>query len=241
MDNSLAQAIHNNAAWCDQVCRVHGQPGTFDPHAWLCPGPTPPFYPNLVTLTGPAGRAAQIQHIQALQASGLPGAWAVKDSYRALDLTPLGFQALFEAQWLWRAPEQPLPRVQSDLPGTWARVETAEDLARWELAWGTPPGQAGIFLPGLLQNAEIAFLAAWRDQEIVAGGIAYRSSGVVGLSNLFSPKEAEDEWWAGALDLAARIFPSLPLVDYEHGDSLALARSLGFQELGPLVIWALTV
>jgi hypothetical protein len=150
-----------------------------------------------------------------------------------------GFPALFEAHWLWRAPEPPAAQPQPVLDGVrWRRVETDQDLEYWESAWGSLPGQARIFLPALLQNPDIVFLAGGREQEIQAGCIAYLSSGVIGVSNLFSPEEDEAGWWAVALDAAQSFFPGLPLVDYEQGDSLALARSLGFEEIGPLVIWA---
>src|SRR5690242_21434597 len=45
---------------------------------------------------------AQLAHIRELIATRVPGAWAVKDSFAALDLAPLGFTMLFEAMWTYR-------------------------------------------------------------------------------------------------------------------------------------------
>ena len=47
----------------------------------------PRFYPNAVTLTATeADRAGQLETIEILQKSNLPGRWAVKDSFNTLDL-----------------------------------------------------------------------------------------------------------------------------------------------------------
>jgi hypothetical protein len=34
------------------------------------------------------------------------------------------------------------------------------------------------------------------------------------------------------------LFPGLPLVGYERGDDLERARRVGFEEVGPLRVWA---
>jgi hypothetical protein len=50
-DELLRAAAHNNAEWCDGVCRAHGLPSQFHTDAWVNPHRTPPLYPDAVTLT----------------------------------------------------------------------------------------------------------------------------------------------------------------------------------------------
>ena len=58
----------------------------------------PRFYPNVVTLQpGRAVLAEQRDTIDLLLKSNLPGRWAVKDSFRTLDLARAGFEVLPEA------------------------------------------------------------------------------------------------------------------------------------------------
>ncbi|MEV6814033.1 hypothetical protein [Micromonospora sp. NPDC051296] len=45
-------AVRENAAWCDLVCRTHGQPGSVDADTWSVPRRSPPWYPDAVTLQG---------------------------------------------------------------------------------------------------------------------------------------------------------------------------------------------
>src|SRR4029450_12896509 len=80
-------AAHNNARWCDAVCRAHGRPGTFLPHAWVNAEPVPRFYPNVVTLAhDETALAEQRSTVDILAKSNPPGRWAVKDSFNKLDL-----------------------------------------------------------------------------------------------------------------------------------------------------------
>src|SRR5512137_115235 len=102
----IEQAARNSAIWCDTVCRTHGTPGEFYDAVWVNRHPVPRFYSNAVTLSDQRSAAMQLDHIQALLATSLPGSWSVKDSFCALDLAELGFQLLFGATWLWRAPSQ---------------------------------------------------------------------------------------------------------------------------------------
>src|SRR5829696_978573 len=92
-------AAHNNAIWCDTICRAHGIPAEFHDQLWLSRQPVPRFYPNAVTFALPPGMKQLIQ-IQKLLAEALPGSAAVKDSFCRLELPPLAFRLLFEATWL---------------------------------------------------------------------------------------------------------------------------------------------
>jgi hypothetical protein len=235
----LLSAVRNNAAWCDTVCRSHGQPGTFEPHAWLSHIPTPRFYPNVVTLSGAEGADAQRSTVAALATSELARPWAVKDSFAALDLAPLGFRPLFDATWIGRLAGMPLPSVvASDVE--WRTVRDAALLTAWEAAWSgeAEPLEDQVFRPALLADPEVAVLAGVRDGHVIAGVVANRSDGVTGISNLFVPDDVPALRTAALVAVAA-VFPGTALVGYEHGDELAAMLALGFTTLGPLRVWEL--
>lgn len=235
----LQQAIHNNALWCDTVCRAHGRPGEFLEALWLHRHEPLPFYPNGVTLTAEE-TSVQLDYIRELINLGLPGAWGLKDSFYTLDLVPLGFRLLFEAQWLWRDG----PKPEADLPGVrWLQIQEASELAAWEKAWRGEPAnevtssQPPMFPPALLADENIAFIAGYRNQQLVAGVIANRTGEVVGLSNLFLPAQDQARLRAGCVATIMEIYPGLPLVGYEAGDDLVAFQALGFESLGPLRVW----
>ena len=229
-------AARNNAQWCDTVCATHGTPGMFDESVWVCQHPTPRFYPNIVTLS-PDDLSAQRHAVERLR-QALPGSWAVKDSFATLDLAPLAFTQLFEAQWIWRPGDAQPPIVRSDL--RWTRIIDAAALESWERAWaGEDDGSVDrIFLPPLLHDPGIAIFAARQEERIVAGVIANRTDDVLGLSNLFAPTAMLEHGWAGAIASIAATFPSLPMVGYESGDDLAMAERFGFERVGPLRVYA---
>jgi hypothetical protein len=231
----IKQAALNNALWCDTVCRSHGTPGEFLAGLWLNSHETPRFYPNVVTLEGSEGAAMQMAQIKRLLQADLPAGWAVKDSFCTLDLAPLGFRALFEAAWIYRSAHQPRPpSTGNDV--RWSTVSSVAALAAWEEAWGGD-GQPRIFLPALLADESIAIIAAYRGEQIIAGAIANRTGEVVGLSNVFTPEENAEAFWAGCLARAMDVFPALPLVGYERGEALDQASALGFERIGPLRVW----
>jgi hypothetical protein len=91
-------AVRENAEWCDLVARAHGIDTGSTAGVWWARRRTPEFYPDAVTLV-PDARAEDV--LAPIDAS--PGA-SVKDSFAALDLAPYGFEVLFEAQWITRAP-----------------------------------------------------------------------------------------------------------------------------------------
>jgi len=236
------QAARSNAVWCETICRAHGAPGEFHDALWLNRHPVPRFYPNLVTLATRDGMAAQLAHIRALVTTDLPGGWGVKDSFCLLDLAALGFAPLLEATWLWREPFQPLPdRAASGLHWTSARSEG--ELEQWETAWSgdsaTDPStpQPRLFLPALLAQPEIVFIAAYRGQELVSGAIAHHTGDLVGLSNVFVPPDDPVAFWAGCVAMVQECFPGAPMVGYERGPALAIAQQVGFEMLQPLKVW----
>ncbi len=238
LDDRYVRAARNNAQWCDAVCRAHGNPGEFHDDIWLNRNAVPRFYPNAGTLAEPGLR--QIALIDELIAAHLPSGWAVKDSFSMLDLEPRGFRLLFDAEWIYL----PVSRIKDIAPARtsarWEIVRTGLALAEWESAWSRSAGDTSkdrIFLQSLLEQKDLAVVAALRDGHIIAGAIANRSDDVVGWSNFFAPAHEIFDHAVASLTAIARVFPGLPIVGYEHGDDLRNAHSLGFESIGPLRVW----
>lgn len=234
---TVAQAALENARWCDLVCGASGAPGELHDVYWIDWHPVPPLYPRLVTLSGKASTDVHLAAVRALLARAPGGSLAVKDSFAALDLTPLGFRRLFEAEWIAAGP----PGAVLDV-GAGVRLSLAHDadaLARWEVAWrGAPPapGLANVrlFPPALLGRPGVDFVACERDGALVATCALHAADGVVGVSNLGGD---EDVAIRGAMAMARERYPGVPLVGYESGASLDVACAAGFTRLGPLAVW----
>lgn len=235
--SQLEQAVYNNAIWCNTVCAAHGIPIEFLSHIWLARKPTPRFYPNAVTLSDEVGLAEQMTAIQSLIADPTLTNIGVKDSFNVLNLTGLGFTPMFEASWIWRDPAQPISRV-ADRSTRWEIIREPHDLSQWEIAWGNPEKsvERRIFLPSLLTDRNVIFIAAHRDTRIVGGAIGNLTGDVVGLSNLFTTDD-EVACWAGSLAVITDTFPGRAIVGYEHGANLEFARTFGFKEIGTLRVW----
>ena len=138
----LAQAVMNNALWCDAICRAHNAPGHFAPNAWVNTNNTPPLYPNMVTTTGD-DLANQLNAVELLIEKRPDFPHAVKDSFSKLDLEPLGFMQLFNAQWFARAPAQ-VPENLLGKASLWQRLSTGPELVAWEKAWREAGGHEDI-------------------------------------------------------------------------------------------------
>jgi len=221
MRDRITLAARNNAEWCDAVTRSRGGHARFEPEFWIHPGEAPPFYPNAVTLAPTPRLPAEIVQAE--------DGFSVKDSFASLDLAPLGYEILFDATWIWRDPQ---PVARSDV-ASWSIVRAAVSLARWEAAWRGDEEPLDLFRPALLQEPDHAFIAGTVAGRIVAGCVASRSASVIGISNLFGP----DDLAAGCLAALQDWSPGLPVVGYDHEPTLALMKSLGFQELGALRVW----
>ncbi|MHB9848056.1 hypothetical protein ACSYGO_02300 [Streptomyces krungchingensis] len=222
-------AARNNAEWCAVVSRSHGLTSEFGQCAWTAPARTPLYHPDAVTLLPDADQAALTGRID----TDAPGA-SVKDSFACLDLTGAGFHVLFEAQWIHRPAGAPV--VASDL--VWDAVDAPDTLRAWASAWDRDEGDADLFRPELLADPATFVLAGRSaDGHVLAGAVASRSAQVVGVSNVFALDGGPDRAWPGVLDAVHHLFPTLPVVGYEHGDDLASAERHGFEPIGPLRIW----
>lgn len=182
---------------------------------WVNAAEVPRFYPNAVTLTpAEADRAEQLATTEILLKSNLPGRWAVKDSFNALDLSRRGFDVLLEASWIRAA----LPIGEATAGIEWRR----------ETESSTP-------LPFADEN--FAMFTGRRGFAVVAGGMLYRSDGVVGVTNVVAEAADTVSVWRSLIVLAAQTFPRLPVVGYEAGAELAAALDAGFELGDPLKVW----
>jgi hypothetical protein len=230
MNTDVITAAHNNAEWCDIVCRTHRIVGAFHPHVWASRRRTPRYYPDAVTLDADAMGERVLEIVD----SATPGC-SIKDSFARLNLLPSGFRILFEGDWIRRAPDQPVRASGRDVP--WRRPRDAVALPAWEAAWSGGVAATGLFLPALLDHAAVVVLGGYVGDRLVAGAMLNRSEAVVGVSNLFTTLGDLGDAWPGCLAAVARAFPSLPIVGYESGDALAAAHQNGFTSIGRLRVW----
>ncbi|MFN4014631.1 MAG: hypothetical protein ACK4JB_04820 [Reyranella sp.] len=208
-------AAHNNARWCDAVCRSHGHAGRMLPHMWVNAATVPRFYPNAVTLAvGEAALEEQRTTVEILQKSNLPGRWSVKDSFNTLDLSRRGFDLLFDARWI--RGNMPAAGPETDI--VWQREEKGTE--KWP--FGDP---------------DFAMFKGRRGFRVVAGFMLYRSDDLVGVSNVLADTADAAAVWRSLTLLAAQTFPRLPLVGYESGRELQAAVDAGFEAGDTLRVW----
>ena len=228
------RAAHNNARWCNAVCNAHGGDTAFGASAWFNRRPSPPYYPNLVTLDP---HAFGVPELAAIPAEGV---LAVKDSFARLDLGNLEFGPLFDAQWIWREPQ---PAAPSASGWSWSTAGDETAVARWEAAWwrgvqeGPPPLR--LFPPSLLDKPGLAFLLGHSPEgALEAGAALMQGNGVVGLACVFLPPgQGRAAVYAELLQAAQAAGPRDALVGYESGEDLRLAEEAGFTPVGPLRVW----
>ena len=183
---------------------------------WVNAEPVPRFYPNAVTLAhDEASIGEQLSSIDILVKSNLPGRWAVKDSFNTLDLSRRGFDVLFEASWIRNA--MPVGQPSADI------------------VWQRDTESKGASLP--FDDPNFALFTGRRGFEVVAGGMLYRSDGVVGLTNVVADAADAVSVWRSLALLSAQTFPRLPLVGYESGAELEAALNAGFEIGDPLKVW----
>ena len=219
-------AVLNNAAWCVSMWRACGLQVEKPQGMVVCIGQPPQFYPNAMTLDADGDPVLQAQIIADLVKMAEGGQVSVKDSYARLDLAPLGFRKLFEAQWIHCPPGAKMP-LQLD----WRLVETAADLQDWESVWGGGSGVGSAVFPvALLADTSVGVFGGWQAGKLVAGAILSPTAPVVGVSNVFGD-------YAEVTGLVASVFPGYGIVGYEHGVDLVTAMTAGFEPKGPLIVW----
>ncbi len=239
-------AILNNVRWYQALFAAHGLTSENNDLTWWSFENAPPFHSNLVVRAADLSPAELASLVAAIDERPRPGGWSVKDSHACLTLESLGFNLKFAAEWLWRDAHAPsIRRAPPTLD--WRPVDSAAQLQAWEAAWWgdsrneTPKRRARQFPHALLASPDHAFFAGHLDGQIVAGAIANRSPGAVGLSNLFAPPAFADEAWAAVVDGITSAFPGMPIVGYERGDDLLRVQRAGFISVGALRVWQRSV
>ncbi len=236
-------AALNNALWCDTVCAAHGVPGDVLPTVWLNRNVPPPYHSNLVVISSMATQAEIDGHVQHLSSRALSPNWSLKDSFMSLDMAPRGFGVLFEAQWIWLDADRVAAGSATAGAARCVRVTSASDLSSWEACWrqdvaneqaAAAPRQ---FPDTLLRDPKIAFMACVEGDRFVAVGIANRTPGTIGLSNVVVDAPGRRAAWMSLVGLAGRLFPGFPIVGYERDDDLRAAEATGFRTIGSLRVW----
>lgn len=241
-DFLLAQAARNNAEWCNAISSVHAGPGTFEPSFWMRRGEVPPYTSNLVTLAGAEATDSQLIAIRSLRNGGAKLPFSIKDAFNCLELASLGFTKLFEATWIIAHADAPLPADPAERV-RWSLVTQPAQLACWERAWrGSSTNEAlrddtRVFPDRLLEVPALRFMLGSLGGVPAACAALNRTGDVVGLSNVFSSRQAVGPLYPGALRIARRLFPGVPVVGYARGDGLAAAKRAGYGELRALTVW----
>jgi hypothetical protein len=227
-DPRAIMAASNNADLYTAVFCAHGLEFTRKLYGFIGHDRPPPYYSNLsVSLPGHADTVTS--ELRALSEK-IDAGIGVKDSFCELALEGNGFEVLFEASWIWRAPSR------DRAPG-WVRIDSAAGLESWEAAWkqsGSPTPHR-MFPAALLERADTVFLGEVVDGAILGGCIATISDDCVGISNVFSVSDSK-EVFAQATAAVAGIESDLPIVGYESGNDLGHARDAGFSAVGDLRI-----
>jgi len=241
VERSVRQAAHNNACWCDTICRAHNAPGEFHAAFWINHGTVPPHIPHLITLGRAEHTRDQLAAIRSLADNQPERSLAVKDAFQRLQLTRFGFSVLFQATWIIRPPEIPVP-VDSAERLKWSIVQDGSELADWELAWRASAQNAAtlhsrVFVPSLLEEADVHFLAGRSDGAVIAAAALNRSGDVVGISNVCSGVTGMGPLFPGCVRVAQQLYPGLAIVGYERGADLAAAEQVGFRRLRDLTVW----
>jgi len=158
----------------------------------------------------------------------MPGGF--KDGFHDIDADEWGKSLLFEASWIWREATKASPQIE------WRRANTDAELLDWEAGWAIGDEEAKHsprqFPPSLLIEPN-AFCGAFLGESMIGGCILNLTEPVIGVSNVFG----ESELWADIPGIAGSVFPGYPLVGYERGEDLELARAAVFEEIGLLRVW----
>lgn len=232
-------AILNNVYWYRAMFQAHQLASVVDDLMWRSEASPPPFHSNLVVLSPAVDMSRVRERLKALEHT-LAAGFSMKDSFANLDLAGAGYEVLFEANWIWHEPTHERSTGARD---AWVSITAPEDLAAWEDAWwgdarNSLSGPTGRQFPAsLLESPHHRFFAKLDGKTIVAGAIANRSPGAIGLSNAFRLNAPVFDDWTGLMQCASEHFPGVPMVGYERGEALDQALAAGFVTCGALRIW----
>jgi len=160
--------------------------------------------------------------------SQLPsGRCSIKDSFADLDLTPYGFQPLFEATWISR-----VAPVRAGPGNGWAIVSEPEEVDSWLQACGL----GDVLTVAFARDPSVRVAQFKPAGRVLAGGVLNGTGSVVGLSNVFSLDGSLNPW-EELTALCSEVFPGRPIVGYERADDLKAAIMSGFEPVGALIVW----
>lgn len=222
MKPQVDMAVLNNAIWCGLVCDTHGIAQTSREHVWGLLSEAPAFYPDIITVSRVVTTEEVMDFIGSREIS------SIKDSYANLDMLAVGFNILFEAEWIYHATVVDMDNIQTP----WRVITTEEELSQWTFA----SGLEGVIKSDLLQHKDVKIFIHENNGEI-SGFIANLGADVVGISNVFSAVHTNESLWIDIVRIVSTEFPGLPMVGYEQNGDLAAALSSGWTSIGPLRVW----
>jgi hypothetical protein len=239
MRTPIQIAIANFVDHCQAIPTALGSPGTqtaalsVNQHALNIP------YPNGITIGDSEHTDAQLCQIRQMLANSPPNTrTSVVDSYSTLDLTPLGFEVMFDTPWSYREPVQPAAgHVQTPTIET---VNTPGQLVMFDRAAAVGFGQpdAGVvYSTPLLQDPRYAFYFIRQSNEIVAGVQTFTNEESLGIYTLFTHETHQLNGYANALvHRALTTAPDLPAITNPGENSEHLFSKAGFTHIGTRTI-----
>lgn len=222
MDIQVERAVLNNVAWCGMVCAAHGINPYFKENLWGLHSKAPTFYPEIITTS----RNATIEEVKSFIENGEVS--SIKDSFANLNLIPIGFKILFEAEWIFHPSVPDLEPLETP----WHVITTEKDLTQWTIT----SGLEDVIKPDLLKTKEVKIFISEKNDG-VSGFIANLSANVVGISNVFSVGKDMESLWRDIPKIISFEFPGLAMGGYEHDCNLTAAHLSGWTSIGPLRVW----
>lgn len=222
MGSQVDRAVLNNIAWCRIVCDTHGINQYMEEHLWGLLTKAPVFYPEVIT----KDKNATSEDVKFFIENG--AVTSIKDSYAKLDMFPLGFKILFEAEWISYPSISNVEPIQTG----WREIKTEKELALWTLK----SGLEDVIRPDLLKYKDVKIFI-YTENNGVAGFIANMSHNVVGISNVFSVGLDGEAVWRDIPKIVSIQYPGISMVGYEHNSDLSMAHLSGWKSIGPLRVW----
>lgn len=223
MDPRLRAAVDASRHWYDDVFALHGVPVQVEDGLWAAVGPTIPWHSSAKTLEPGVGTERVVDAVSTYEHC------TVADSFGDLALDVHGFELLFEATWLHRAPA---PAASDRLPEGWSVVADPDLLAEWSVAHD----YAGVLPPAVLGHPRFRILACHRGGALVGGAVTHDATGAVGFSNAWGDGEVATS--GDVLAAVTALHPGRALIDYAQGAELRAMVATGFTPLGPQRVWA---
>jgi hypothetical protein len=144
-----------------------------------------------------------------------------------LDLKPLGFDPLFDAQWIYLKAEKFNP-ILPYVPIEHKILASEDELSTWKLSWD-PNIDLGkqIFSPGLVKNPKIHFIASYQGDQIVSGCLVNQTDNVLGISNFFSPGNSIS-YWSDTISYILSTIGRMDIIGYERRELVKIFVIWGF-------------